>query len=649
MMVEDKTARLWLLAPWLALALALPSALASLPPFRFGYWDKAEPIVVWLHVCGGIGALGLAAGGFAGGGRLRRALAHPYVLAALGPAVWSLAVAPFVPSPLLQIAGVPQSGLGVLWFLDLAVLIACGLAVREDRLLWRLLVVEAILAVLAVSGIKLVDRYGRIVEGGILLYVPSYYGWPGVVLPVIAGCWQWRRRDWPLATAALATALVSVFASFSLTAWGLLIGGGVLTVAGRCDSDKLPARLSGNRLLALAAVSGVALLIPLLLRVLDSQIDSASLRDRIHLQDMVLAALRADPAWLLGHGWGRVQDAFHAHLNVTGEVLWRPTWIFLSSDYFSAHNWLLDTLHATGLPGVILQLAIFLAVPWYAARPARAAATALSVALGLILGVWFMVAFSLPFFALAMAAVAGPAEKRLSGKSALAVAAGLLLVAALQFATAAGLIDFGRKVSAVRQDFRQGLASARPWPADPRGSDLEVVEGIRDAFGELARAGGPKPEALPAVRAMFDVLRQRIPETGTVQAPIIGLGILSYIHFSRELAWLEPELADSRALWRPWLERLLVLAPGRSDQAVAYLTDRAVAGDLATVTAFSSRLLASDAGDPVGLYFRGLAQVLSADPAVKRAGIESFRAARAAGIERFLPMDPAILALLGPA
>lgn len=639
--------RRWLALPGLALLLAIPGALASLAPFRFGYWGKAEPIVVWLHLCSGLGGVGLLAGLICVGGAFVAAVRHPYVIAPFALAIWSALAAPFVSLPLLSLAGVPQNGLGAVWFLDLAVLVACGLVVRADRRLWQLLVFAATVLVAAVAALKIVDRYGRSLDDTILLYVPSYYGWFGVLLPLLAGAWEWRRRDLPWGLAVSVVAVAAVWASFSLTAWVLLAVMALLAAIQRLESSHPVRRLGDSRPLGVGLVAAVAILPPFLLRALDGVLDSDSLTDRLHLQSMVLAALKHEPAWLFGHGWGRMQDALHAHLNVTGENLWRPTWIFLSSDYFSSHNWLLDTVHAAGIPGVLVALAGLLVLPWFARPDCRPAATALAVSCALIGAVWFQLGFSLPFFALAMARVAGPAPRPAAASARLPAAALLAPVLVIQLGLGLSLLDFGRKISSARDDFARGLPAGHAWPVDWRGSDLEMTEGVRDAFDHLAKAGKPRPEMVPAAQAMFAALRARIPDTETVQTVAVGLGVLSYVHFSGELAWLAPHLPDSQALWRPWLERLLVLAPGRSDLAIPYLTARAVAGDLPTVQAFSDRLLRTDGNDAVGHYFRGLVLALSADPAAKLRGIEALRAARRAGIERFLPLDPAILRLIG--
>ncbi len=631
--------------PALVLMLAIPIALGSLPPFRFGYWDKAEPMVVWLHLCGGLGSLALAGCAWKHPRLTVPYLTHPYVIAPLAVTLWSVLAAPFAPLSLLSLMGVPQSGLGALWFLDIAVLLACALIVRDCRLAWKLVCWEAAVVTLAVAAIKLVDHNKYDLANTLLLYVEAYYGWLGVTLPVLVCPWPWARKDWPLVATILVASLFSVYTSHSLTARALLGGGAAFVLAARFIPLTQITKLTSSRYATTGLVAVVALIPPVILRILDGIVGSDSLRDRIHLQDMMVAAMTQSPSWVFGHGWGRVQDAFHANLNVTGESLWQPTWIFLSSDYFSSHNWLLDAAHAIGLPGAILQLAGFVVLPLYASPKARPVATALAMAYALIGAVWFQLSFSLPFFVLGMAVVAQPAGKGIALPKRLPWLA-LVLLASIQIGVASVLTDFGLAIGTVRRENAMGAPTLHPWPTDPRGSDLEATEVLRDAFGDLAKAGRPRPEMVPAARAMFATLAARIPETGTVQTITTGLGVMSTIHFSRELAWLEPELPGSQDLWRSWLDRLLALAPGRTDQAIPYLTYRATLGDLTSVADIVASILRHNPNDPVGLYFRGLVQVLNPDPSTKRLGIASLKASAAAGIERFMPLDPVVRQLI---
>jgi hypothetical protein len=631
------------LANWLpiaALALAIPLPLASL--VTLGYWERAEALQVGLHAAAALASLAVVAVLWAEPARGLRCLRHPVVLTMAGVGLWSVLVAPLVRLPLLSLLGTVQSGLGALWFLDTAVLTACAVLVAEDPRRWRLLAWEAVAVTAVVAALKVADY---VTEQPLLIYVSAYYGWLGIYLPFLARPWR-DDRDIPLTVAALAVAVVVVAASLSRTAAVLLAGIVLWTAVGRLGRRvPLAGRLAESKGVAAVVVALAAILPYIAVRLWGGATTSASLHDRYHLQQMMHAALRADPSPLLGHGWGRTQDAFHAFLNVTGENLWQPTWIFLTSDYFNAHNWLLETLYAAGVPGVLLTVAAALALPLCAARADRAAATALASACLLFTGVWFQLCLSLPLLALAAAAVATPVAPPRAGRAATAAAVALLVAFGLGQAWAAGdLLAFGEAVGAMRQDIAAGKPVA--VPDDPRGSDLAAAEVIRDFLVDLA-GQGPQPAKAAAVRPMLDTLERRIPLTATTQLPVVGLGVLSQIYFSGELAWLAPQFPHADALWREWLDRSLALAPGRTDVAIPYLTRLATSGRLGEAEALARQFLAQDGNDPVGLYFAGLAEVVRPDQAAKRAGIDLLRRSVAAGIDRFMPLDPAVARAIG--
>lgn len=613
-----------------AMALALPLALVSL--FPFGYWERAELLPIGLHATAALGALGLALGLAAGVPAARGALGHPLVaVLALLPA-WSILALPFVDRPALSLAGTIQSGFGILWALDLVVLTACALALRDHARLWNALLWWAAAVTLVIAGFKLHDRLAPD-QDHLLVYVAAYYGWIAVLATAI-GTGGGRKLGLALAFAAVAVAA----AADSATAALLLPAGAAYVVLSRLRPF---ARLAASRPVFLGIVAVAALLPYALLRWIPALgAASESLRDRQLLQRMMHAALgdQGGAAWLFGHGWGGTQDAFHTFLNVTGERLWQPTWIFLQSDYFHAHNWLLETLYAAGLPGLVLVMAGFLAIPLCAAPERRATATVLAAALAAIASVWFHLALSVPFVALALAAQCRPAARALPAPR--AILAALVVVAGLQVGFAALQAGYVHEVAA----FRAGHRTA--FPADPRGSDLTASEVIRDDMLKLAAARAADPAAEPRALAMVDHLRGRIPDSTSSHFLVTAVNTLTLVYGSGDLFWLAPRIGDGKTLWRAALDRLLAVAPGRTDVAIPYLTHHAILGNLAEVSRVTERILARDPRDAVGLYFTGLLLTLDPAPERKRAGIDRLRASVSAGIERFMPLDPRLRPLI---
>ncbi|MFD2234931.1 hypothetical protein [Phaeospirillum tilakii] len=631
----------------LALGLGLALPLASLPPFALGQWDKAEPLVIGFHGVGALAALAVALALAAEPVRGLRRVAHPYVAAPLALGLWSAAVAPLTPLPLLSLFGAPQSGFGALWFLDAAALIACARLVARHRRSWRGLTLLALGLGLAVAALKAWDWWGLAHgDGGhLLIFVAAYYGWLGLALPLLARRHPGESHRLELALLAVALALALV--SRSIAALALLLAGAITVVLVR-SRPGLAAVLTPRLGAALVAIA--ALLPWSLLHLLPAVTRVESLRDRLLVSRVMQAALRADPAPLLGHGWGRTQDALRGWLTVAGERLWDPGWIFLKSDYFHSHDWAMEAVYAAGLPGLLLTLAGFLAIPLFARPSRRVEATAFGCALAALSGLWFPLCLSVPLLALALAALAddtawlGRGAGPWPGRGIALAALGLALALG---AAAVQLWQQGRALDAVRAGWQAQPPLALAPPADFRGSDLAAAEAIRDALARFARRARtePTPPLAAAVGAMLAEIDRRAATTLTVPLLETGLTALAQIQVTGELGFAAAP--GQAAMGRRWLDRLLVLAPGRGDLAIPTFSLLLAVGRGDAVLALADRLLAADPGDPVGLHFRGLALLLRQDPASAAEGFRLLRAALDRGIERFLPIDPAVKKRLG--
>ncbi len=619
----------------MALVLGLVAPLASLPLFALGYWDKAEPIIVMLHAAGAAAALGLALAARAAPGLVRACIIHPFVLLPTALAGWSALAAPFVALPLLSLSGTIQSGLGVFWHLDIALLIAAARLVRTDAVLWRRVRLFAVAAVETVTAIKGFDR-AREQWGGahLLIWVASYYAWLGLALPAVAYIGRDGRKT---VLAILTVAAAAVLCGRTITA---VAAAGLFLLLRRRQASWV--KLGGAALImAAATLPGflVAFFKPLAV--------SASMADRRSLLAMIWDELTTGPwsTWLIGLGWGRTQDTFQAHLGASGQRLWDDSWIFMSSDYFNAHNFLMEAMLAAGLPGLALTLAGVMILPLACAPERRAAAVGFGVALTLMSSMWFPLGLSLPLTAMALAAISpAPVIHRTAWRGATPTLLGL---AAMLTILTVGLIVHGREVAVARLDLEAGAAFPRPIPADPRGGDLVAAEMIRDAFNRMDRINPPEHERFrPTARAMIAHLSRRIPETPTVLLCVTGMSLMAQVRVGKTLDWLESELPDLDSTWDRWLDRTLTLAPTRTDLAIPRMSDLLAQGRIRTMETRVRSILARDPVDPIGLYFLGIVEILKPDPAAKARGLDRLRAAANHGIERFMPLDPSLKLLL---
>lgn len=626
----------------LAFLLGIVLPLASLPPFQLGYWGRAEPLVVGWHACAALAALGMGMFALAGAGRVVESFRSPIVLLPLALGAFSLVVAPLVQMPRLSVLGAPQSGQGALWYVEFALMIAAARVLRVEGH-WRAMQRGAILVVLAVAAIKGFDWWWER-QGGdhLLIWVAAYYAWLGLALPVFtdeAGRF-WRPLGWVAACAVLLAARSSSAVA------ALLLGILVMACVAGFDRRRWIRRAAGMLPVAILVAA------PAFLLTVAAVGSVASLADRRSLLLMAGASLRSwsPGTWLVGDGWGRTQDMFHANLAASQQVLWNDSWIFMSSDYFHSHSALVEALLSAGIPGLALTAAWFAAIAMGADTGKRRMAAGYAAALAVLSALWFQLTLSLPLTALALAALAPLCPERpMQSPSRLRPVAAIFFIVAVGCGCAAWqLYRYGRQIDRVQADIFGSAPVPHGIPADPRGNDQLAAGLIRDGFNRLERAATPaeRHQAMAVVHMMTNYLADHIPLTTTVGLVESGLSWQVQVQVVDSLGWLAGSMAEAEALWPVWLDRALTLAPRRTDLAISYFTHLAMVGDNVELARRTGAILAADPSDPVGLYFQGLLTVQQPDLAAKRRGIDLLRASVAAGIERYMPIDPALQPLL---
>jgi hypothetical protein len=617
------------------IGLVLP--LLSLPIFAIGYWDKAEPIIIGLHLASSLAILALAARAWSSLATVMAAFRHPLVVIPLALGLFSLLVAPFVERPLLSLLGPPQSGYGGLWQLETAILITTARLLRaESPQKWRFLVRLAVASVGATALIKLLDA--QLGSENLLIWVPAYYAWLGLGLAGLA--LEAEDRSWRIAI--LAAAILVLLSSRSLAALIFAALGVGAWLAWRHEGIR--SRPLTVMLTVFAAVG------PLLITGFFSPARQvASLADRHSLLRMIWAYVSEAEwgFWLIGAGWGRAQDVFQIKLLASGMNLWDGSWIFMNSDYFHSHNAIIEALLGAGLPGAFALLAWPTAIALYAPKERQALAIGFAIAIAGLGALWFPLGLSLPIIAIAAAALTSEFDPTASIGSK-GIAAGLALIAIGLLIWAGILANFGREVSLVRQSWKSYSSLPIPLPNDPRGSDLMAARMIRDALAHMESLTDPdeREKARPVARLVYASLRERLPTASTVFLPIASLTMMAGARVTGKLAWLEQDIPNIGENWAISLERALVLAPSRSDLAIPLLGQMAVHGFLPALHNGAQSILARNPKDPVGLYFMGVWQVQQPDALAKTAGLASIQASIANGLERLMPIDPGLAAIL---
>jgi hypothetical protein len=617
------------------LGLALP--LLSLPIFAIGYWDKAEPIIIGLHLTSSLAILALAARAWSSLAAVMAAFRHPVVVIPLALGLFSLFVAPFVERPLLSLLGPLQSGYGGLWQLETAILIATARLLRsESPQKWWFLIRFAMATVGATALIKLLDA--QLGSENLLIWIPAYYAWLGLGLAGLA--LEAKDRSWRIAI--LSAAILVLLSSRSLAAIIFAALGVGTWLVWRHEGIK--SRPLAVMLTMLAAVG------PLLVTGFFSPSwQVASLADRHSLLRMVWAFVSEAEwgFWLIGAGWGQAQEIFQIKLLASGMNLWDGGWIFMSSDYFHSHNAIIEGLLGAGLPGAFALLAWPVAIAFYAPKKRQAVAAGFAFSIAGLGALWFPLGLSLPMIAMTAAALTSEPEPTANIGSK-GIAAGLALIAIGLLTWAGILVNFGREVLLVRQSWKSFSSLPLPLPSDPRGSDLMAARMIRDALAHMETITDPneREKARPVARLLYASLRERMPTASTVLLPIASLTMMAGVRVTRKLAWLEQDIPNIGENWAFSLERALALAPSRSDLAIPFLGQMAVHGPLSALYNGAQSILDRDPNDPVGLYFMGVWQVQQPNSLAKKAGLASIRASIENGLERLMPIDPELVAIL---
>lgn len=640
------------LLPVAALVPALLLSFASLKIFASGVSSRAEPIIVGAHGAAALAALAIALYLLAGG-RLRLTLLWP-ALPAVAMAIWSFAVAIVRDTPLTGLFGTPQSGLGVLWYIDLALwLILAGLAVQHAGI-WRRLtdVCTAVCWVFA-----LVTLWGlHTVEDPSNLTLPLLYttvAWPALALPMMLmahpGGPYWRLRIGFVLVGAILILWAAGSAAFVVVAVLEAVCFGILW---RWNSRPAWLQSRGFGIFAIL----VAALLPFLLLVTGFMAHlGASMRSRMFTGQMVLARLQEQwDAALFGLGWGHTQETFARHLVAAQARFWDlENWDFLYREFFHSHNLLIETDLGAGLPGILLALAIAAVPVWYAPPAKRVYATVFSAGWVLLLGVWFEFLNTLPIFAMAIVALCHdggdpqPATQPLKVQWRYSAAVALVAVAGLLCVATGTLVMQMRSVDRLQAWITLPRGPA-PQFSECCGDDriLAAVAGsLLDEMALRAEAGTLVPEdENRRLGWMLSALERRMPETANPAVAIVGLNLLSALASDPKLGALRAEWQSALGYWPRWLDRGITLAPTRSDVAIGYLTWRLVAGDSSEILLWARRIRSRNPDDAVGLYFEGGALVQQPDQRQRQLGLVLLRRALERGIERFIPLDAAFKA-----
>ena len=643
---------------WLGLCAGTLSVFASHPVLAIGVWQDSEPMGLVFYAAASACFAGLALLCL-DGAAVVRALGHPAVLAPAALGAWSLAVAPFVPFPMLSLFGPAQNSLGALWYLALAAFVASAIVLRANRRMFASLVAIAAATAVVAAGFNLwrIDWPESVRD--LLLWLPrttllefneyqAYYALALLALALVMARERRRLVSRLLAAAGIVSLLVSRNRAAMVAS--------VLAFLPLAAPTAWFSRVSHLRPLrdriAVAAILVIGTGSYLAIRLLDLRQLAPTLRSRrLVFEGVEPSLLDRAGALAIGHGWGRYADFLVANLSLSGIRLYNPDWAGLGRDLFHSHHVFLESLFAAGVPGLLLAAAIPVALILGAQQRRRGIAIAFVLSWLVVDCFWFMMPATLPVLALATAALAESARslgwRWTRGPWAIAWLA-LLVV------TAAGVVELtgqARAMSRVIGCLTPGRAvdcHDIDVATDLRGAEHGLASVVGDTVPALLRSGRPLADGqVDAVRRMLlEAERRDMAQPSTSLLTLQLADSYAAVAFTDGTERVLPPVVLFNA-WTRVLHDVLHRTPQRLDVLVPYLSWLLVRGQHADIEAMLVRARRVDADHPVVLWFSGIETLKPGDDAKREQALAQMRRAIDRGLERFMPVDPSIKARLG--
>ena len=330
----------------------------------------------------------------------------------------------------------------------------------------------------------------------------------------------------------------------------------------------------------------------------------------------------------------------------------------LVGDWFHSHNWIIESFYSAGVPGLVLAFAVFAALPAFCHRRTIVVAAVYASSLAVVTMVWFQLSSTIPFMALAMAAVAGGSAtpvvlRRVRAPAAIVAPTVLVILMLAQSAAAAALLSFGLKVSATLAVYETPPSANADlhFPRDFRGAEFAFAKAVRERIVVLKeaklKAGDPETESQRSVmRAIFEDLEARIDDRDSPFLVLAGIAAISDIMYDPALAWLKPDYVARTGLWGRWIATFLRQAPMRSDVAIAYFGWLLAEGRTDDVARIAGGILRDSPQDAVALYHLGAALIIDQDANKRNLALAYLRQGFDNGIERFMKIEPTLKAMI---
>ncbi len=609
----------------------------SLKPLAHGYWFQTESALLGLQAICLLLTVFLGIAYYYYPRSVTQSLINPACLSALGIAILSALLSPFITLWKTTFFGAPELGEGVFWFLDLSILIASTrflLPLKKNRLYLAVAALISAILVTILSTFTLHKPY----------YFQAYLAFYGIFLySILYKVFRCQHTYYLWGSFFLCSLLILCSANkTAILLWPLSL----LFL-------KIPwKKINKNYALGLVFLSPIFLWGSL--NVLASAYSPhlpPSLWSRYQLSQRVLQFVQAHPLTLLtGQGWGFYPDAAIDQISIQDFTLFydeaqltpeRPFWEFLlHRSPFHSHNEWMEGLLSAGIGGLLLVCLLYLSPLLGAPTTLLPLALSTSLISSLLASLWFQTPLTLPFMGLAWGFCLGSSKSTQRHPRTSVIAGFILAIGGLSW----GLYAQFNTIQKDKQLKNPPLYTATAAPTCGDGLIDFQMNGYRltSYFRNLSRALKLATPEQSQNHHLFSRVAwlQCVVDRQWQERPSLRLMSADLINYS-DWAFYEGEQAVPPSLLTGWDEKAALWAervPQRSDLLAPYFMWKILHQQEASIQPLLRQILLHRPDDPVALWFSGL--YLLSDPNTASQGQARMALARSLGLDAILPLPP---------
>ena len=142
------------------------------------------------------------------------------------------------------------------------------------------------------------------------------------------------------------------------------------------------------------------------------------------------------------------------------------------------------------------------------------------------------------------------------------------------------------------------------------------------------------------IQQIIEDLQRRITKIESPYLIIAGLSLLSDLTYVNHLRYINKKIKNIDQFWEQWIDRLLVIAPRRTDSAITYFSWLLSNKKHEALAKYAYRVLIKNPNDPIGWFFYGAAFIKDGSAEKRREALRNIKKGIDLGIERYMPINP---------